>query len=64
MKGDLQRYQLPDTTSVSVRSFLDRIFQRDPKLRPTAEWLLKNDPFIISENDNALPEHSKKLRLS
>lgn len=48
-RGDPQFYKLPETVSASLKSFLDRTFQRNPHHRPTADWLLKNDPFFIAE---------------
>lgn len=29
-----------------LKAFLNRVFQKDARSRPTAEWLLKKDPFI------------------
>ncbi|XP_059144645.1 uncharacterized protein LOC131931810 [Physella acuta] len=44
--GNPPSYQLPESSSVYLKEFLERILQRESKFRPTAEWLLKNDPFI------------------
>ncbi|XP_059159430.1 mitogen-activated protein kinase kinase kinase 2-like [Physella acuta] len=44
--GEL-RYQLPPTSSVYLREFLDKVLHREAKERPTADWLLKNDTFIL-----------------
>ncbi|XP_059144118.1 uncharacterized protein LOC131931349 [Physella acuta] len=49
VKGDPPRFQLPHTASICLQTFLERTFQRQPKLRPTADWLLKNDRFINEE---------------
>ncbi|XP_059151252.1 uncharacterized protein LOC131937670 [Physella acuta] len=45
--GEPPRYQLPETSSCACRNFLDKIFERNAEMRPTANWLLKKDPFII-----------------
>ncbi|XP_059144766.1 uncharacterized protein LOC131931949 [Physella acuta] len=44
--GNPLKYQLPEASSVYLKEFLERILQQESNLRPTAEWLLKNDPFI------------------
>ncbi|XP_059147654.1 uncharacterized protein LOC131935284 [Physella acuta] len=48
--GNPLQYHLPETSSVYFREFLNRILHRDSKSRPTAEWLLKNDPFILGRD--------------
>ncbi|XP_059160582.1 mitogen-activated protein kinase kinase kinase 2-like [Physella acuta] len=50
--GAPPRYQLPQSSSGLLLAFLDRIFQRESKLRPTAEWLLNNEPFITENHEN------------
>ena len=44
-KGELPSYQLPETTSKEIISFLSRCFKIEQKERPTADELLA-DPFI------------------
>ncbi|XP_059144143.1 mitogen-activated protein kinase kinase kinase 2-like [Physella acuta] len=41
-------YQLPPSSSVYLQEFLNKVLHREPKERPTADWLLKNEPFIIT----------------
>ncbi|XP_059147651.1 mitogen-activated protein kinase kinase kinase 2-like [Physella acuta] len=48
--GNPLQYHLPESSSVYFKEFLNRILHRDSKLRPTAEWLLKNDPFILGSD--------------
>ncbi|XP_059147655.1 uncharacterized protein LOC131935285 [Physella acuta] len=49
--GNPIQYQLPESSSVYFKEFLNMILQRDSYLRPTADWLLKNDPFILGSDE-------------
>ncbi|XP_059160594.1 uncharacterized protein LOC131944103 [Physella acuta] len=40
-------YQLPTSSSVYLHEFLNKVLNREAKQRPSADWLLKHDQFIV-----------------
>ncbi|XP_059166486.1 mitogen-activated protein kinase kinase kinase 3-like [Physella acuta] len=46
--GERPDYRLPDGTSRQMVKFLERTFKRNYKDRPSAEDLLKSDPFVAA----------------
>lgn len=40
-------YTFPKPTSVDLKQFLDKALQWEPNLRPTADWLLTKEHFVI-----------------